>query len=142
MLPRLGKRNHARGFTLLELVIVIVILAILAGLAVPRFMRTATRSRGAEALQMMVEIRSSCERFFTRNSATGYATIAGDLANLDFDPANVGGTANFTYAADQQAADAYRITATYTGAGGGLIRLTKTAGNSPTIDGTGQFSGI
>ncbi len=140
MLPRLGKRNHARGFTLLELVIVIVILAILAGLAVPRFMRTANRSRGAEALQMLVEVRSSMERYYARN--TTYATIANDLSNIDFDPANVGGTANFTYVASGQGADAYVVTATYTGAGGGTIVLTKGAGASPAITGTGQFAGI
>ena len=140
MLAMGDRRKQAGGFTLLELVIVIVILAILAGLAVPRYVRTVNRSRANEALEMLLQIRSSCERFYARQGS--YATIAADLSNLDFDPTQVSGTAQWTYVASGQAADAYIITGTFAGAGGGTVLLTKAAAGAATISGTGQFAGI
>ena len=140
MLAIRGSRKRARGFTLLELVIVIVILAILAGLAVPRYIRTVNRSRANEALEMLTQIRASCERFYARNGS--YAAILADLSNLDFDPTQVSGTAQWTYVASGQGGDAYTITATYGGGGGGTVVLAKAVGGAASITGTGQFAGI
>ena len=133
-------RSRARGFTLLELVVVIVILAILAGLAVPRYMRTVNRSRSNEALQTLGYLRESAERYYARYSS--YSGIANDFGNLDFSPTDVSGTPSWTYAASGQAADAYTFTATYTGSGGGTAVLSKAAGGAVTVTGTGQFDGI
>lgn len=135
-----GNRTQTRGFTLIELVIVIVILAILAGLAVPRYLRTVNRSRANEALTILGHLRESAERYYARYGS--YAGIANDFSNLDFNPTDVSGTASFTYAASGQAADAYTFTGTYTGTGAGTVVLSKAAGGAVTVSGTGQFSGI
>ena len=135
----LHRNRTARGFTLIELVVVIVILAILAGLAVPRYLRTVNRSRANEALTMLGHLRESAERYYARNQT--YATIANDFSNLGFNPTDVSGTASWTYAASGQAADAYVFTGTFTGTGAGTVILTKAAGGAVTISGTGQFSG-
>lgn len=50
--PLLNKANRDRGFTLIELMVVIVILGVLAGLIVPRIM-----SRPGEAKQMKAKIQ-------------------------------------------------------------------------------------
>lgn len=47
-----------KGFTLIELVIVIAILGILAGIAIPRFIDTTEAARGAKLLGDMRTIES------------------------------------------------------------------------------------
>lgn len=64
-----------KGFTLLELLIVVVILAILAGLALPQYLRTVGRARQAEGWQNLGMLRSALSRYYAEWSA------------LDTDPA-------------------------------------------------------
>ena len=47
-----------KGFTLIELMIVVVIIGILAALAIPRFMRATTKSKQSEARQVLKQIYS------------------------------------------------------------------------------------
>jgi prepilin-type N-terminal cleavage/methylation domain-containing protein len=48
--------NSKRGFTLIELMIVVVIIGILAALAIPRFMRATTKAKQSEAKQILKQI--------------------------------------------------------------------------------------
>jgi len=52
-----------KGFTLLELIIVIIVIGILASIALPRYMRVAERARLAEAKNMLSSLRSSQIRY-------------------------------------------------------------------------------
>jgi prepilin-type N-terminal cleavage/methylation domain-containing protein len=54
MLSRFHRTN--KGFTLIELMIVVVIIGILAALAIPRFMAATTKSKQSEAKQLLKQI--------------------------------------------------------------------------------------
>ncbi len=56
--------NTKKGFTLVEVLIVVVIIAILASLIVPRMLMQTEKAKAAEAFQMMGAIKRAAERYY------------------------------------------------------------------------------
>lgn len=67
------------GFTLVELLIVIAIIGILAGIAVPLYLGERTKAATTEAKSNLQALRLLEEQFFADNSC--YYTSAGSCAN-------------------------------------------------------------
>lgn len=62
-----------RGFTMVEIMIVLVSLAILASIAVPMYNEQVRKGRRADAMAAMNETAQALERFYTLNNTyTGY----------------------------------------------------------------------
>ncbi len=73
-------RQGKRGFTLIELVITLAIVAILAAIAVPSYQNYLDRGRRADGREMLQRIAAAQERFYTnRNTYTADLTSAAGL---------------------------------------------------------------
>ncbi len=79
------------GFTLIELMIVVVILGILAAIAYPSYQEQVRQTRRANAQADLMELASYMERFYTENF-----TYVGTKNALPFAQSPKTGTAYYT----------------------------------------------
>ena len=73
------QRNQHGGFTLLELLMVVIIIAILASVALPQYIKASEKARGSEALQALGAIRSAQARYRAQSPNGLYTNNLGDL---------------------------------------------------------------
>ncbi len=73
------RRN--RGFTLIELMIVVAIVGILASVAFPSYVESVRKSNRADAKSTMLQVASQEERYYTENNVYGTVTAIGNAAS-------------------------------------------------------------
>lgn len=91
-------RKQISGFTLIELMIVLVIVGILATIALPAYQDYVRKSRRAEAISLMLDLQLTQEKYRANN-----ISYASSLAAMGV---------NSTYISNQVSASYYTISAT------------------------------
>ena len=110
--------RHSRGFTLIEIMVVVAIVAILAAIAIPSYAEYVQRARITEAVSALSDMRNKMEQYFQDNRSwtppapTTAPCSAGTVAPLPT-------TAHFTFTCSNLGANTYLVTATGT-AGKGM----------------------
>ncbi len=81
-------KNKTKGFTLIELVVVIAILGILAGIAVPRFLDATATARGARVVADLRTIESASIIYNVKMGKYPFSTAKINPYLSTDDPAN------------------------------------------------------
>ncbi|MGE4405575.1 type IV pilin protein [Pseudomonas sp.] len=101
-----NQRSH-RGFTLIELMIVIAIIGVLAAIAYPSYQEHVRSAKRADAQTALMELAQFMERYYTGNGR--YVDAAGDAPDLPYTEAPRDG-ANKSYDLSLAAATASSYT--------------------------------
>jgi len=72
-------RHPQNGFSLIELMVVVAIIALLAAVAYPSYQESITKTRRADGMALLTNIVNAEERYFTQNS-----TYTTDLTDLGY----------------------------------------------------------
>jgi len=101
--------RHISGFSLIELMIVVVVVGILSAIALPSYQEYVTRGKITEATSNLADMRVKLEQFFQDNRTYIGACVAGTTAPLPT------GTKYFTFTCPAATLTATTFTVTATG---------------------------
>lgn len=153
-------KNNKSGFTLLEIIIVIIIVGVLASLALPRFFRTVEFSRSTEAVNTLGSMKRAADNCSMMGGGAQNYTTCTTFNALGMDDPGVSPGAHFCYTiayaapnltmtGKRNSADGgdgagdYTDTVSCTAGAGSTITFTlNTTTGVLTKAGTGPFSGI
>lgn len=105
--------RRARGFTLVEMMVIALIVAILAALAYPSYNAQVRKARRTDAMEALLYLQQLQERY--RVSHAGYGT----LVQIGYPGATAAGAlseqGHYTLSVSDNTATGYRLVATATG---------------------------
>lgn len=133
MTRRIRSCVRPAGFTLIELVVTMVVIAILAAIAIPAYTSQMRKSRRTEAKTALLDLAAREERFSSTNSA--YTATAANLGYSGGFPQIVGSGYYLINVTINAAGSTFSATATPQG-----VQAKDTACGTYTLDNTGTES--
>jgi prepilin-type N-terminal cleavage/methylation domain-containing protein len=130
--------KNRKGFTLVELMVVVIIVLVLAGIAVPVYIHYIQEGKKSEAYAVIDAARTGALVYFQKNT-----TFVGGTFALFMSADEIANARYFTYALSSLAATGFTVTATVTGTWGptgATIVYTHTGATAAGNGGTGTFS--
>jgi type IV pilus assembly protein PilE len=137
MLPR------QRGFTLIEMLIVVAMIAILAAIALPNYRDYVTRGRLVEAFGGLADARVKMEQYFQDNRTYPAGCVTAPAAP-GANNVQLQALKNFTLTCSNLGANTYTVTADGTAGGpveGFSYTIDQDNSKSSTVSGTGASEG-
>lgn len=98
-------RGGQRGFTLIELMVVVAVIAILAAVAIPAYQDQMRKARRGQAKADLVELAQRAERYHTVNNT--YEGFWDTIEAVGHDVSPREGTAYYALSADEETAGAF-----------------------------------
>jgi type IV pilus assembly protein PilE len=74
---REGAMREQRGFTLIELMVVVAIIAILSAIAMPSYLRYGIRARRVDGQELLLRVANAQERYYATHNRYGSLTQLG-----------------------------------------------------------------
>lgn len=92
MIKKLQSLKKKKGFTLVELIVVIAIIGVLAAILVPTMLGYVTSSRVTSANSTAASIKNNVDTFLTNADTAGYGMLKGSANNSQIAITVSGGT--------------------------------------------------
>lgn len=110
--------RKARGFTLVEIMIVVAIIALIAAIAIPNLLRARHNANETAAIGAMRTLSTACESFRAAQTPPAYPALLDDLSTADpqYVPAEItdGTNQGYDFAYAQVSDDQFTLVATPT----------------------------
>lgn len=114
---RKSKVGFRRGFTLVELAVVVVIIGVLAAFGVPRFLQSVERSKASEAFAYLSAVRTAQERYHARQGT--YADAIANKLDIQVPPPKYFTVGTIAAGESGELEDSWTLTLTRSGASAG-----------------------